>query len=427
MKILTVVYSFGKGGTERAAQNFAAGYSALGCDSRILCTRLDGPRKETLKQQGIPVYLLEKSSDCKEIRAWRPEVVHIHSHGILLGEFNKVHSLCYEAKFVETNVFSEPSPWSEHLLISYQLSQWCNWLFSSRSNHRYRSEILPYPVDTGAFYRSSLERRSRFRSKHGLHDSDIVIGRVGQNFEGKWSTVLIDIFEEIREKTPSLKLLLVNPPPRILKRAGRSRFSANIVHIGSLDNDIDLADCYSAMDIFVLIAEQGESFGMVISESLLCETPVVTMATPWADNSQGEVVGNCIGGYVAATKHQLRGLIEELLFDEMSRVKMGRAGRERTINMFDYIAVSKKSIDLINSSEYQASNIRSPSELIKESIGPVNAVSRMIVQSGRFSRLLKYTLGYSPWHELLLADMTSAILRRVLPGIKILVVDTSKK
>lgn len=56
MKILTVVYSLGKGGTERAAQNFAFGYSDIGYsdighDSRFLYTRIDGVRREYLEKK----------------------------------------------------------------------------------------------------------------------------------------------------------------------------------------------------------------------------------------------------------------------------------------------------------------------------------------------------------------------------------------
>ena len=41
------------------------------------------------------------------------------------------------------------------------------------------------------------------------------------------------------------------------------------------------------MDVFAHSAQQGESFGYVLAEAALCEIPIVTMATPWADDSQG--------------------------------------------------------------------------------------------------------------------------------------------
>ena len=117
-------------------------------------------------------------------------------------------------------------------------------------------------------------------------DTDLVLGRIGQSYEGKWSSIIVEVFEEIRDNVPNLKLLLVNPPPLILKHSHKSRYNADIVIIDRLDGDASLSDCYSSIDVFVLVAKQGESFGMVLSESLLCETPVITLSTPWADNSQ---------------------------------------------------------------------------------------------------------------------------------------------
>ena len=273
-----------------------------------------------------------------------------------------------------------------------------------RSNYQFYSEVLPNAVDTNSFCRSSLSNRIAFRSKYGLLESDLIIGRVGQSFEGKWSPFLVDVFEEIRENTHNLKLLLVNPPPSILKRSSSSRFSTDIIHIDRLDGDIPLADCYSSIDVFVLIAGQGESFGMVLTESLLCETPVVTLATPWADNSQGEVVGNCIGGFVASTKSELRWLIEKLLLNPRTRVLMGRAGRDRIINMFGSQAVCRKSLDLIKAAEVfpSCANITaSPLELFSDCIGQVSLFSKLLLKAGSLFWLLEYTLGYSSWLKLI--------------------------
>ncbi len=410
-KILTVVFSFGKGGTERAAQNFATGYSEIGCDSRILCTKLDGPRRHDLENWGIPVYFLVNDKNCQEIIDWCPDIVHIHSHGLDPKEFYSIHDLCPAAKFVETNVFSRPSPWAKQLLISFQLSQWCNWLFAKRSNHKYKSAILPNPVDTEAYCRASPERRSSFRSHYGLLETDLIIGRVGQNFDGKWSSILIEVFEEIRATITNLKLLLVNPPQSILNRALGSQYSKDIVHIQRIEGDIALVDCYSSIDVFVLIARQGESFGMVISESLLCETPVVALATPWADNSQGEVLGNRIGGFVAATKYELKALIEHLISNKKIRVLMGRAGRERTIKMFDKRFVSEKSLDILSSGENHESIALNPFEIFDDSIGSIDVLSRQLLKSRSHMlyKFLEYSLGYDSWLRLLLVKIPSKL------------------
>ena len=105
MKVLTVVYALSKGGTERAAINFAFGYAEIGLDSKVIFTRLDGPRREDIESRGITLYSMQSEEDCDEIKKWNPDLVHLHSHGIHMNEFEKIHSLLPCARYVETNVF----------------------------------------------------------------------------------------------------------------------------------------------------------------------------------------------------------------------------------------------------------------------------------------------------------------------------------
>lgn len=121
--------------------------------------------------------------------------------------------------------------------------------------------------------------------------------------------------------------------------------------IDEIIGDAGLADCYSSIDIFVLISDLGESFGMVIAESLLCETPVIIVATPWVDNSQGEVVGNQIGGYVAANLKDVPELIKKLIDDKALRGTFGKKGRDRIIQLFDARKVASDALT------FAASNI----------------------------------------------------------------------
>jgi hypothetical protein len=73
-----------------------------------------------------------------------------------------------------------------------------------------------------------------------------------------------------------------------------------VVLMEFLNDDETLSIAYSAMDVFLHASTIGESFGMVLAESLLCGTPVITLSTPARDNSQLEIVGHERGGLVAA-------------------------------------------------------------------------------------------------------------------------------
>ena len=49
-------------------------------------------------------------------------------------------------------------------------------------------------------------------------------------------------------------------------------FSEDIIHIKQILSDLHLADCYSAIDIFVLIAEQGESLEWFLLNRFMPDT-----------------------------------------------------------------------------------------------------------------------------------------------------------
>lgn len=433
-KILTVVYSLAKGGTQRAAQNFATAYCHLGFDSRVLCTEINGIRKSQLEEKGVPVYMLVTPDNLGLIQDWNPEVVHVHSHGLSADCFRSLKHLLPDSKYIETNVFSQPSDWIKDLDISLQLSCWCLWLYTTRVRGLYPCATVPYPIDTTSFQNAGSDRVRAFKAANGIREDEIVIGRIGQSYDSKWSLMLVDVFHELKRFHPRLLLLLVNPPVSIQKRAACSPFASDIVEIESLYTDSSLQECYSSIDVFVHIADQGESFGMVLAESLLCETPVVTLATPWGDNSQGEVVGNHIGGYVATTKKSLIKHVNNLILNPKLRAKLGRDGRQRIIDLFDSRIVAAKALESINLSESSTSKITplppadistNPLKLMQNTVGDLDLLTQFILFSQSNFDLLRYSTGYEKRGKLwsALVNRIYCRLRRLLGRFKQILID----
>lgn len=348
MKILTIVFSLGKGGTERAAQNFCEGYGELGHDSRILAAYGSGVRADELQQKKLKVWVGLDAAVLNDIVHWCPDLVHIHSHGMKVKDIYNLKEVIVNAKFVETNVFSTPSEYEDILEYSYQLSNWCHFLYLARGGSKYKSTIVPYPVKTEAFIRSNKMDAIAFREKHGIPKDAFVFGRIGQHYFGKWSLYLVDLFNKfISEVDGSCYLLIVNPPHEIINYIAKNSIN-NVVIIDKLIGDKELRDCYSSMDLFLHIANQGESFGMVLAESILCETPVITLSTPWCDNTQCEVVGDGIGGMCASTLNEFYTFMIELFNDRNKLDKLGITGRECIINKYDYLLVAQKSVDVVS-------------------------------------------------------------------------------
>lgn len=404
MRILTVVFNLEKGGTQRAAQNFAEAYRDMGHDSRVLATHRGGVREDELRQRNVSVWHGVESSTVAEIAAWRPEVVHVHSHGLEKGHLDALFHACPDARLVETNVFSLPSPWVRSLHVSFQLSMWCDWLYHLRGNFSWPSAIVPNPVRSAGFRRATPEAIAAFRECHGVRGDEIVLGRVGQAYDRKWSPLLIEAFENVRRRSPRTKLIVVNPPRSIVERCHRSQFSESIVVIDHLVGDEAMSIAYSAMDIFVHVADQGESFGLVLTEAMLCETPVVTLSTPWEDNSQAEVVGNDVGGLVATTRKGFGEAIDVLVRDDDLRARLGTQGRQKVLAEYESHRVAAMAL---NHAFMAPPPIPDPAtarqgvlHIYRNAIDSPSWLTCACL--GHFQRLqlTRYTTGYQPWASL---------------------------
>jgi glycosyltransferase involved in cell wall biosynthesis len=398
MKILTIIYNLEKGGTQRAAQVFAEGYLELGYDSRVLSLYGLGSRYDEIKDS-IHVWDGINEKKLQEIRDWCPDVVHIHSHGskhedimLIVNSLDKK-----KTKFIETNVFSKKSSWDEILDYSFQLSSWCKWLYMKDGGKEIKTKVVPNPIKTSSFTPQSQKDISDFKATYNIPNDAFIIGRIGQAYYGKWSYTIIDIFNLLAEKFENLYLVIVNPPENIIELANQSKFKNRIVHIPSIYGDDKLSIAYSSFDVFYLAAEQGESFGMVIAESILCGTPVVALATPWGDNSQGEVVCHNVGGYVVNTKFAAIEVIEKLIIKEI--IYDDELGIESICKRYDYLTVSKIAInyamvrEIKDLSSHKKDNIFS----ILNSSYDKPTITTIIFLLLNLKTLTLYSSGYLSW------------------------------
>ena len=402
MKVLTVVTDLAKGGTQRVAQIFANSFEELGAESKILCVNALGPRVDELNDQVVALEQLNEVN-LALVSQWNPDVVHIHSTGLTKNDLEPLWpNLSAECSVIDTNVFSEPTPWEEHVDHSLQLGSWAEWLYLLRGGKREKSIILPNPVDVDSFNPATIQEVEEFRRVHNIPPEAKLIGRIGQSSPAKWSLMLIDVFDELSRKSKDLYLLLVNPPDNILERARTSSFSQNIIHIDRIIGDKALSVAYSAMDIFTHIAERGESFGLVLTESILCETPVVTLQTPWGDNCQGEVLGHLKGGLVVHSKEGFKKAIQALLTNKLD-VNLEKEGRNHVINKFDRIKLSRQILSL-HPKQDQIKPVKGQRlmSLLNDSYDKPTLLTRVFLSfnNDTLRRLTIYTTGYKPIRQI---------------------------
>lgn len=113
-------------------------------------------------------------------------------------------------------------------------------------------------------------------------------------------------------------------------------------YLGRIDNDVDLATLYSAVDVMVVPSRQ-EAFGQTASEAMACGTPVVAFgATGLLD-----IVDHRINGYLAQPFNptDLANGIEWIL-NTQSYADLCKHGRKKVLKEFDSTLVAQKYITM---------------------------------------------------------------------------------
>ncbi len=144
----------------------------------------------------------------------------------------------------------------------------------------------------------------RFREKHGISKDTtlfLFMGRVGHE---KNIPFLFDVLKEILKTRPDTKLVVAGkgPAEETVKKAAKDKgVFDNVLFIGYLDPQ-EWVDCYAAADIFTF-ASVTETQGLVVTEAMAAETPVVAVA----EMGVAEVMAGEKGGILV--KHDLNAFV----------------------------------------------------------------------------------------------------------------------
>ena len=404
MRVLTIVSDLGSGGTQRTAQNLTAGYAAAGHPVAVYAYVEGGRREAEIQAIGAEMFIGPPGGQAlDQAVAWRPDLIHIHRHGTpdatsaaILRRFDQA---CPEARVVETNHFArvDRSP-DRHLIdVHLQLSEWCLWKWSQWRRGLHPAPVgavVPNPVDLDAFHPVSDADAQAFRDTLGLEPDDVLLGRIGQPIEWKWLPLVVESFARLAREDPRLHLLLVGRPDSLddAVNALEPDVRRRLHEITFLHGDAALRAAYTAIDVFSHAAEIGESFGLVLTESMLCETPVVTLSRPLRDNSQLGVVEHEVGGLVAATPEAFDAATRRLVADPALRATLGRQGRERTRERFGLDTVMQTVLRIVG--HVQATD--SPDALRQALAADPNIVTD--VPERRIKQLLSHMEGETPLH-----------------------------
>lgn len=187
----------------------------------------------------------------------------------------------------------------------------------------------------------NLHKKKQTQKKPMYLKNKIVIGNVSRLTREKGQQLLINAMPDILSKNPQVHLLLVGDGPdkeyfsELIKKLNISK---SVTLTGFVKNTDDY---YRQMDIFVFPTIWPlEGFGLVMVEAMDYGLPII------AHNSGPvpEIVKNKNSGLLVPLDNRkaLIYAIHSLVNDQALRERLGNAGRQRAVNLFDIVKISKK-------------------------------------------------------------------------------------
>lgn len=266
----------------------------------------------------------------EKIREYNPDIIHLHNiHGYYLNveilfnflkEYNKpivwtLHDCWAFTGHCAFFSFSECDKWQNECYACPQKKSYPTSLVidNSRKNYKEKKELFTSPekitLVTPSFWLKDLTEKSflgkypvkvinngidltkfkktesDFREKHNLQDKFIILGVASVWEERKGLKDFIELNEKLNEDR---KIVLVG-----LNDAQLAQLPQNIVGIKRTNSIEELAEIYSAADVFVNTTYE-DNFPTTNLEAISCGTPVITYNTGGSPESVDVGNGFCV-------------------------------------------------------------------------------------------------------------------------------------
>ncbi|MBQ3063850.1 MAG: glycosyltransferase [Clostridia bacterium] len=178
-------------------------------------------------------------------------------------------------------------------------SRWLADLVAQSFLKQYPIKVIPNGIDLSLFQPTE----SNFRQKYSLEDKKIVLGvSFGWGYRKG-----LDVFLELAKRLPAdYQIILVGTDA-----ATDAKLPQNILSIHRTENQTELAEIYTAADVFVNPTRE-DTYPTVNIEALACGTPVLTFKTGGAPEMLDETCGTAVAvDDVNALEGEIRRFCEE--------------------------------------------------------------------------------------------------------------------
>lgn len=173
-------------------------------------------------------------------------------------------------------------------------SKWLAGLVKKSFLKNYKVIVINNGIDLLSFKPSE----SDFRQRHNIENKLIVLG-VAFNWDERKG---IDVFSYLARTLPSdFQIVLVGT-----KEEDKKSLPKNIIAINKTESQKELAQIYTAADVFVN-ATREDTFPTVNIEALACGTPVITFDT----GGSGEIIDESCG--IKVNKNDTQALLDAII------------------------------------------------------------------------------------------------------------------
>lgn len=277
----------------------------------------------------------------KVIREFKPDIMHAHfasSYG-LLGALSAFHP--FVLSVWGSDVFDFPKKSFLHKsLLGYNLKKADKILSTShvmaeetKIYTEKEIEVTPFGINTDQFKPEKADRAALTP----FSENDIVVGTI-KLLEDKYGiNYLIEAFSIVLHRHPELplKLLIVGDGSerKNLENLADGLGIAEKVYFAGMADYSKVPYFNRMLDVYVALSNY-ESFGVAVIEAQSCGKPVVVSDA----GGLPEVVEDGVTGFVVERKNAEAAAekLEKLVLDAALRERMGNAGRERVLKLYDW-------------------------------------------------------------------------------------------
>lgn len=309
INIVEATNELGLGGTEYTLQLYSKYLNKEIFNVTVVAIKNGGVRVDLIREFGIDVKVLYEDYNLLSEILKDVDVLHWHGSGSISENykfFERVHN-SKPRLVIQTNIFGlyDIHPWYKDL-IDYDL--YVSKMVLAR--RMAKDKVLPYnfadkrkvlnnPVDVDNLREliSNENEIQTFKDENDLNGF-FLVGRLGRASDAKFDFITIDAFKEFIKLNAKAKLFMNGVTPKMREYIKKLGLINYFVEMPNTSNLKQLVLYYSVIDVFLACSAIGESFGMVMVESMAVGTPVVTVNTPDRDNAQIEVVDNNVNGFV---------------------------------------------------------------------------------------------------------------------------------